>query len=141
MKINIKKIAIYSVSSLLILFLVLCVHIYFAYKPKPADKNTRVMARIDIKQSIDQNEAKKITTWMTHQKGVEHVLVNPQTSIVIFTFFPIKTSGNEIANNFKQAFDLKADRFIPTEKDLKQSCPMAANSYTYKIYKLISQII
>ena len=141
MKINFKKILIYSISGILFLFLVLCVHIYYAYKPKPAGKNTRVMARIDIKQSIDQNEANMITAWMAHQNGVEHVLVNPQTSIVIFTFFPLKTSGNEIANNFKQAFNLKADRFIPTEKDLKQSCPMAASSYTYKIYKLISQII
>lgn len=141
MKINIKKILIYSLSSFLILFVVLCVHIYYAYKPKPANKNTRVMARIDIKQPINQLEANKITTWLTHQIGIDHVLVNPQTSIVVFTFFPVKTSGNQIADNFKQVFNLKADRFIPSEKDLQQSCPMAASSYTYKIYKLISQII
>ena len=141
MKKNIKKILLYTFSTFLILLVVLCVHIYFAYRPKAPDNNSRVMARIDIQQNINQDEANKIEAWMYHQKGIDHVLVNPETKIVVFTFFPVKTTGNQIADNFKEAFKLKANRFIPTANDLKQSCPMAASSYTYKVYKLISQII
>ena len=141
MKTNIKKTLLWTFSVLLLLTVVLCVHIYFVYSPKAADNNSRIMARIDIKQPINQDEANKIAAWMYHQKGVDHVLVNPQTSIVVFTFAPLKTTGNQIANNFKATFNLKADRFMPTAKDMKQSCPMAASSYTYKIYKFIANII
>ena len=140
MKKKIKKILLYSFATFLFLVVVLAVHIYLVYRPAP-DKNTRVMARIDIKQQIDQDEANKIAAWMYHQKGIDHVLVNPKTNIVIFTFYPVKTSGNQIVNNFKASFPLKAERFMPTAENLKNSCPMAASSYTYKIYKLISKII
>jgi hypothetical protein len=99
------------------------------------------MARIDIKQPLNQDQANKIAVWMYHQKGIDHVLVNPQTRIVIFTFFPVKTSGKQIASDFKKTFSLKADRFIPTAQDLKQSCPMAASSVTYKVYQFIAHII
>jgi hypothetical protein len=78
---------------------------------------------------------------MYHQKGVDHVLVNPQSSIVIFTFFPVKTSGNLVVDNFKANFHYKADRFMPTAEQLKGSCPMAASSFTYQVYKLVSKII
>src|SRR5476651_471277 len=106
MKKSIKKILLYSFATLLLLVAVLAVHIYFVYRPAP-DKNTRVMARIDIKQQINQDDANKISSWMAHQKGIDHVLVNPKTNIVIFTFFPVKTSGTEIVNNFKATFPFK----------------------------------
>ena len=141
MKKNLKKILLWSVSTFLLLFVILCVHIYLVYKPKASDKNTRVMARIDIKQTINQNEANKIASWMLHQNGVDHVLVNPQSSIVIFTFFPIKTNGNTITQNFKSTFNLNAVRFMPSEQDLKKSCPMSASSFSLKIYQIISHLI
>ncbi len=140
MKKTIKKILIYSLSIFVFLVAVLAVHIYYVYRPAP-DANTRVMARIDIKQQISQSDADKISAWMFHQKGIDHVMVNPQTNIVVFTFFPVKTTGDKIANDFKANFNLKAERFVPTQLDLKSSCPVAASSYTYKVYKLISQII
>ena len=141
MKKNIKKILLYSISTFLFLVVVLAIHIYWVYRPKAPDANSRVMARIDIKQQIDQDEANKIAIWMNRQKGIDHVLVNPQANIVVFTFFPVKTTGNKIVEDFKTSINLMADRFIPSAIDLKHSCPVAASSYTYKIYKLISQII
>jgi hypothetical protein len=140
MKKSIKKTLLYSFATLMLLVAVLAVHIYFVYKPAP-DQFTRVMARIDIKQQISQDDANKISAWMFHQKGVDHVLVNPQSNIVIFTFAPVKTNGNLIVKNFKTAFNFKAERFMPTADNLKHSCPVAASSYTYKVYKLITQII
>lgn len=137
---KIKKILFYSLSALLFLVLVLGVHIYMVYRPK-VTPYTRVMARIDIKQQITQDDANKISAWMVHEKGVDHVLVNPETNIVVFTFYPIKNSGTQIVKDFKANFNYKADRFMPTADNLKRSCPVAASSYTYKIYKFITQII
>ena len=140
MKKTITKILLCTFGTFLFLFVVLAVHIYFVYRPAP-DAYSKVMARIDIKQPITQGDADKISAFMVHQNGVDHVLVNPQTSIVVFTFFPVKTTGDQIVNNFKAHFSYKADRFMPTAENLKQSCPMAASSYTYKIYKIITKVI
>ena len=137
---TVKKILLYTFSIFLFLVLVLGVHIYFVYRPAP-DANTRIMARIDIKQPINQDDANKITVWLVHQKGIDHVLVNPQNRIVIFTFFPVKTTGNQIASNFKASLPYKAERVMPSAENLKGSCPVAMTSFGYKIYKLISNII
>jgi len=140
MKRKITKILLYSFGTFLFLFVVLAVHIYFVYRPAP-DAYSKVMARIDIKQPINQDDANKISAFMVHQKGVDHVLVNPDTRIVVFTFFPVQTTGDQVVNNFKSHFPYKADRFMPTADNLKHSCPMAASSYTYKIYKIITKVI
>jgi hypothetical protein len=140
MKKTIKKILLYGASTFLFLVIVLAVHIYYVYRPAP-DASTKVMARIDIKQQITRDDANMITAWMSHQKGIDHVMVNPQTSIVVFTFFPVKTSGDQITRDFKANFPFKAERFVPSGKQLKSSCPVASTSYAYKAYKLISQII
>jgi hypothetical protein len=140
MKKTIKKILLYGSATFLFLCFVLVVHIYFVYRPAP-DANTRAMARIDIKQQLTADDANKISGWLYRQKGIDHVLVNPQTNIVIFTFYPVKTSGDQIVNKFKSNFSFKAERIMPSEANLKSSCPVAASSYTYKVYKLITQII
>ena len=134
MKKKVKKILLYGTGTFLFLVIVLAAHIYYYYRPAP-DATTRVMARIDIKQPINQEQANEIAAWMFHQKGVDHVLVNAQTDIVIFTFAPLKANGNQIVKNFKANFKLKADRFMPSDAQMKSGCPMAASSFTYKIYK------
>ena len=140
MKKTVKKILLYGFGAFLFLVIVLAAHIYYYYRPAP-DASTRVMARIDIKQQINQDEANKIAAWMFHQKGVDHVLVNPQTDIVIFTFSPLLANGNQIVKNFKTNFNLRAERFIPSDAQMKSGCPMAASSFTYKVYKLVTNII
>jgi hypothetical protein len=137
---TIAKILLYTFSILFLLILILGIHIYMVYRPK-VTPDTRAMARIDIKQPLTKDDANKISAWLAHEKGVDHYLVNPQNSIVVFTFYPIKNSGNQIVEDFKGNFSYKADRFMPSAENLKHSCPVAASSYTYKIYKLISQII
>lgn len=140
MKKRIKRIVLYSFSIILLLFVVLLAHIYYYYRPAP-DATTKFMARVDIKQQINQGQANDIAAWMYHQKGVDHALVNPQSNIVVFTFFPVKASANKIVSELKSNFHLKAERFIPTGAELKSSCPVAASSYTYKIFQFISKII
>lgn len=103
------------------------------------DATTRVMARIDIKQDISQEEAGTITAWLYAQQGVDRVMINPETDIIIFTFFPVQTNANEIVRKCKSQFNLsKAERFMPTKDQLNNGCPVAANSLTYKIYKFFN---
>jgi hypothetical protein len=136
----IRNILFYTFSTVLFLVLALVVHIYMVYRPK-ITPNTRVMARIDIKQPINHDDANRISAFMAHEKGVDHCLVNTQTSIVVFTFAPVKNSGDQIVRDFKANFNYKAERFMPSAETLKHSCPVAASSFTYKIYKAISEII
>lgn len=137
---KLKKALLYTFSSLLFLTLVLFIHIYWVYHPR-IDADTKVMARIDIREKINLTKANKISSWLSTQPGVDHVLVNPESDIVIFTYFPIKANGNQLVDRFKNTFHLKADRFVPSDKDLQKSCPVIGASYAYKIYKLIAKII
>ncbi|MBS1529468.1 MAG: hypothetical protein JSU01_04100 [Bacteroidetes bacterium] len=137
---TIKKIALWSVSALLLLVVVLAVHIWWAYHPR-VDAYTKVMARIDVKQPVSAADAGRISAWLYHQKGVDHVLVNPDTRIVVFTFYPISTSANEIVKSFKAQLRYKADRFVPTQQALASSCPVAGSSFYYKVYKFIDHIL
>ena len=136
----IRKTLLYTFATLFFLVSVLAVHIYMVYRPK-ISPDTRVMARIDIKQTLSRDDANKISVFMAHEKGVEHYLVNPQTRIVVFTFAPVKNTADHIVNDFKANFNYQAERFMPSAENLKHSCPVAASSYGYKIYKLISKII
>jgi len=136
-----KKVAVVTLSTMLLLGAVLVTHIYLVTRPKAPDAHTIAMARIDLKQAISQQEADQITAWLYSQQGIDHVLCNPQSAIVVFTFYPIKASGNDIVNNFRSNFNFKnAIRYMPTEDELKSGCPVAATSVTYKVYNYISHI-
>ncbi|MBN8718991.1 MAG: hypothetical protein J0H85_06070 [Sediminibacterium magnilacihabitans] len=136
-----RKVLKYTLLILLFLsFGTLLVHIYLVTRVKPPDNNTLIMARIDIKQPIDQGDADKITNWMYGQKGVDHVLCNTQNGIVIFTFFPIKTSGDAIVANFKKSLHYKAERYLPTQEEMSTGCPVAASG-SHKLYNYIKKIL
>ncbi len=130
-----RKILLSSLAVFFLLVGVLAVHIYIVTRPKAPGPNTRVMARIDIRQPVSQQESDKITAWLYQQKGVDHVMVNPKTEIVVFTFFPVKADANTIVKNFKSTLNYSnAKRYIPTEAELKGGCPAAPNSIKYKLY-------
>jgi hypothetical protein len=135
-----KRILLGTFSVFVFLVIVLAVHIYIVTKPK-VDEHTRVMARIDIHQSIDQQQADKITSWLYKQKGVDHVLCNSKTSIAIFTFSPLNANANDITTHFKSDLNYpSATRYIPSEKELQGSCPVAKTSVAYKTYSFIKHI-
>jgi hypothetical protein len=139
MKSKLKKILTCSVSVTAFLVIVLATHIYVVTRPK-VDEQTIAMARIDIKQDLNQDDANKMTGWLYQQKGIDHVLVNLKTDIVIFTFYPLKTTANQVISNFKSNFNYRADRFIPTEDQVNGSCPVASNSITYKVCKFFQKL-
>ena len=138
---RIKKTLLWSGGIFLFLVMVLAVHIYIVTRPKAPTEHTRIMARIDIKQPISQDESNKITTWLYQQQGVDHVLCNQKTDIVVFTFSPLKANANEIASNFKSALNYpNAQRYIPTEAEMQGGCPVATTSFSYKMYKMVKNI-
>lgn len=67
MKSKLKKIIVWSVSITAFLAIVLAIHIYVVTRPK-VDEQTIVMARIDIKQPINQDDATRIARWLYQQK-------------------------------------------------------------------------
>jgi hypothetical protein len=135
----IKKTFKWTGSIFLILLAILAVHIYVVTRHR-VDSKTRVMARIDVKQFVSKDDANKITEWFYKQQGVDHVLCNPKTEIVIFTFSPLIANANKIVENFKAEFNYKNSiRYIPSEEELDRSCPVAA-SFTYKAVKFIKHI-
>jgi len=135
-----KKILLTTGSVFLLLVVVLCIHIYMVTRPKAPDAHTRAMARIDFKQDISKEDANKITTWMYQQKGVDHVVYNPVSKILVFTFAPVNTTADQIVNNMRSSLNYNAVRFVPSEKDLKSGCPVATTSFTYKTYSLFKHI-
>ena len=120
-----KRIAIGTGGLFGLLVLVLCVHIYIVTRPKPIDPRAIVMARIDLHQDINKQDADKIVGYLDEQKGVSHVVVNLDNDNVVFTFFPIQTRANDIIKQFKS--DLHYDnavRYMPSADQMKGGCPM-----------------
>lgn len=138
---KIKKVVIISLSSLVLLFIILCVHIYIMMKPRPADDKTIAMARIDFKQDIKQADADKITSWLYSQQGVQYVLCNQKTKIAVFSFYPAKVNADKITNNLSSALHYNAVRYMPSEKEMMKGCPAANSSFTYKVYDVMKKIL
>jgi hypothetical protein len=135
-----KKILIGAGSTLLLLTLTLIVHIYLVTRPQAPTAKTRAMARIDFKQDINDQDARKITDWLYQQPGVDHVMVNPKTEIGIFTFYPLKADASQIVNKLTASLNYRAQRYIPTEEEMQSGCPVSSTSTTYKLYHYIRQI-
>ncbi|MDB5276098.1 MAG: hypothetical protein JWR61_1053 [Ferruginibacter sp.] len=136
----IKKILLGTLSIFLVLVLVLGVHIYIVTRPKAPDEHTKIMARIDFKENISKEQADKIAGWMNVQNGIDHVFINPATRILVFTFYPVKTSATQIEHDFKNNFNLAASRYMPSEEEMKNGCPVAATSSTYKAVTFFKRI-
>ena len=118
-----KRIALGVLSVFLLGVVVLAVHIWWVTRPR-IDASTRIMERIDVKQSIGQADADRITAWLYQQKGVDHVLVNPRSAIAIFTFAPVKNDGNRIAAEFVSQLPYKgASRYLPAASEMRGGCP------------------
>jgi hypothetical protein len=137
---TIKRILIGAGGVFLLLIAVLTVHIYMVLRPKTITPGLREMARIDIHQPMDKDDASSITAWLYKEKGVDHVLVNPGTRKVIFTYFPYQNSAQQITKDFKSSFSYSADQVMPTEDQLASGCPVAAVSFSLKVAKLFRHI-
>ena len=115
-----------------LLVVVLGVHIYLVTRPKPMNADMRIMARVDFRQDLHQDDAAKITAFLYQQKGIDHVLCNPAGKLVVFTYYPAKTSAEQIIGNLNLSLPYSGTRFLPGKDQLASGCPVAATSFTYK---------
>jgi len=135
-----QKILIRTALSLAVLTIVLGIHIYLVTRPSPPNAYTRAMARMDIRTPINSTDATVISKWFYQQKGVDHVLVNPKTAIVIFTYYPLHTSATAISSQFISSLPYPAVRFIPTAAQMSSGCPVAPRSPFFKIYQYFKNL-
>ncbi len=134
---TIKKIAIISSSVVVGLALILCIHIYMAVHKHDGEPQ-RVMARVDIEQDITDDDATKITALLYQQKGVDHVLCNAGANIAVFTFAPGANSADNIIGALQSTY--KGKRYLPSQQDMMKGCPIAAGSWTDKVYRFFRSI-
>ena len=134
-----KRISIGVLSTLLLLTIVLGIHIYVVTRPH-IDAKTVAMARIDIKQNIAETDAGAIEKWVSEQQGVDHVVLNRQTNILIFTFYPIKVNASQLAENLKSTFHINAERFMPTQEQASSGCPAISGSFTGKVVTIFKYL-
>jgi hypothetical protein len=120
--------------------LVLAVHIYVETRPR-ADAHSRGMARIDLHQRIERADADRIAAWLSRQRGVDHVLVNPGAAIAVFTYWPAKANPGLIIRAFKDSLSYgRAERILPTAGEVRKGCPMTATPVTNKIYEYLKHL-
>lgn len=122
-------------STVLLLGVVLCVHVY-AVTHKPQVGMPRIMARVDFKQDITVEDAALITKSLYAQAGVDHVLCNDAANIAVFTFSPGINTADNIVNTLVSKTGYKAQRYMPSKKEMMSGCPASASSFTSSIEKL-----
>lgn len=135
---TVKRTLIGCTALFILLSMVLFVHIYMVTRPKVADEHTKAMARIDIRNKISPAEAATIAAWLNKQKGIDHVMCNASSQLVVFTFFPSKLNADQLTENFKTQFRLNAARYKPTEEDLLKGCPIS-NKTSNKVYQFFKE--
>ena len=83
---------------------------------------------------------KKITNWLYKQKGVDHVFCNDATNIAVFTFSPEVNNANNIISSLVRSTSYKAERYMPSQKDMRSGCPVVVGSVTDKICNLFKHM-
>lgn len=120
----------------------LAAHIYMVTRPGQADGKTVAMARIDVHETLRANDITGIGDWFYAQQGVDHVVINRQSNMVLFTFYPVKVSANKLAEDFASKFNYpQAVRYLPTAAEMQSGCPVAQTSASYKVYQFFKNIL
>lgn len=136
----ITKVLAYSGALLLLLTGVLAVHIYLVTRSKAPDASTRIMARVDIRKDINAAEAAQVTAWLYQQPGVDRVLCNEASDIVVFTYFPLQTNADQLAGNLGKELQLPVERVKPSAAEMKSGCPVPNGSRGYQLMAYLKQV-
>lgn len=120
--------------------LALAVHIYMVTHPRVAE-HSRGMVRIDLHQKIGQTDVDRITSWLSQQDGVDHVLVSEGSAIAVFTYLPAIANPSRIVAAFRDSLPYPhADRYLPSAAETRAGCPMTATKVTNSIYEFLKRL-
>jgi hypothetical protein len=115
-------------------------HVYVVTRPRH-DAHSRGMVRIDLHQTIGRDDAQRITAWLSRQKGVDHVMVNPGSAIAVFTYRPAAANPGLIVKAFRDSLPYdRARRYMPSAEAVRRGCPMTTSPVTNKIYVFLKNI-
>jgi copper chaperone CopZ len=141
MKINrtIKKVALYSAGTFVLLFIILVAHIAMA---KPVDNATLQISRIDFKEPLDSDRAKEIHRNLKSIPGVKNDHIDINKGIVVYFHDNRVTNSEKVFAKLMAKGNYRAERFeIPAALASRQVCPvMDHNGFSYKFSRTVQKI-
>jgi hypothetical protein len=82
------------------------------------------MARIDLTQDINEQDAQAISAWLYAEPGIDHVLCNAATNVVVFTYYPALTDAGYVSRAFCSRSGYTGTRYVPSATQLASGCPV-----------------
>ena len=127
MKRKIKKIILTGFTgTVVLLFGVLCVHLYGIAKKSHENPNNKIqLSRIDFKEPIDSSDAMKIKNYVGTLDGIKGTYFNVAHGTLVYGYIlGTQTAENvyEKAMTFSQN-KYKAERYVVSADQLKKGCP------------------
>ncbi len=130
------KITLVSISSILLLLVAtLAVHIYMVTpKNQPATANWQ-LGRITFEPNMSDSLVTIANREMRSISGIKQVVINAEQGNLVFAYTPSDDLNNaSIFEKFNKNQQFNAELFIPSEKQLAQSCPVIdKSSITYRL--------
>lgn len=128
----------------LLLFVVLCVHLYGIAKKRDEQKgNLTQLSRIDFKESIDSTNALKIKNFVGSMPHVKGTYFNIPAGLLVYGYTPgtleTQTVFDEVMNFTNHKY--KAERYVVSAEQMKTGCPAGMdNSFSMGLANLLFKI-
>lgn len=112
--------------TIVLLFGVLCVHLYAIAKKTHENPNNKIqLSRIDFKEKVDSAEAMKIKNYVRTLEGVQGAHFNLAHGTLVYGYILGTQTPQEV---YQKAMDFsqhkyKAERYIVSAEQLKRGCP------------------
>lgn len=143
MKKNLLRIALGTLVTVLLLFVVLVVHIYMVTpKSTKNDNRQRQLSRIDFKQDIDAAEAEKIKAFVGSMNGVEGSHFNVEADVLVYTYASGTQNSTDVFNAVVKMGNYKAQRYVVSQEQSKNGCPVSTDkkSFSYRLTTIVNNI-
>jgi hypothetical protein len=143
-----KKIIIRIVAGIaaltLVLFIVLCVHLYGIVKKRDAAKGDLTqLSRIDFKEPIDSVNALKVKNFVGSMPEVKGTYFNIPAGLLVYGYAPGTLKTTEVFDKVMNFTDhkYKAERYVVSDEQMKHGCPAGMdNSFSMGLATLLFKI-
>jgi len=138
---RIKKIAIGSIVTFMLLFIVLVIHIVIVTRPSNYPNSSIQLSRIDFEDPVDSSTAACLEQKLRSIKGVSNTYFNIPDGKLVYMHDLEKITGEKVYDLFKQDCELKSNRYLPDAQTIASGCPvMDKNSLSYKFSSAVKNI-
>ncbi len=128
----------------LVLFIVLCAHLYGIAKKRDAEKgNLTQLSRIDFKEPIDSVNALKVKNYVGSMPQVKGTYFNIPAGLFVYGYAPGTMKPQEVFDQVMTFTEhkYKAERYIVSADMMKQGCPAGMdNSFSMGLANLLFKI-